>query len=61
MIRRRENNGAGDEVFSRRGRKFLLGWRPFRNRDISGRLNKFSNCSLVTAVTSIQNPSTRTR
>ena len=41
MIRRRENNRAGDEVFSWRGRKFFLGWRPFRNRDIAGRLNEF--------------------
>ena len=40
LIGRRENNSACYKVFSRRSRKFFLGGRPFRDRNVAGRLNK---------------------
>src|SRR5438309_2404938 len=40
VIGRRKHHRACDKIFSRRRRKFFLRRRPFRNRDVAGRLNK---------------------
>ena len=40
MIGRREDDGAGDQIFRRRGREFFLRRHAFRDRDVTGRLHE---------------------
>src|SRR4029077_20369167 len=41
LIGGRENDRASNEIFCRRGGKFFLRWRAFRDRDVTGCLNEF--------------------